>query len=429
MESFIPLIVAFAMIFFAIPIPVCLLAGTFVYFAFINTGLPLTGVIQNIITQNMAQGLLAPLFYIVGGTLMAHTGIAGRLLNFCDCLLGHKNGGLAYVNVLLSTINGGMSGSCTADAAYECKMLVPEMNKRGYPVAFSAAVTAATGLITPIIPPGTGLIVYAIMADVSVGRIWVSGYLPGIALCLAMMFVCYLYARKESWGKSRENRASAKEVLSAFKDSIFALLIPFFLIFGLRSGLFTAVEGGCVLLMLAVLIGIIYKTLRLDDIIPIVKESFECVANVMLICVSACGFTTYLSWERIPQKLSGVITSMTSNPIVFQLLVLAVLLFLGMFIDSLALLMVVTPMFVPIATMFGIDLIPFGLLLIIGTNIGCITPPFGALMFLCCKLCKTTVPAFTKYAWPFMLAMVVVCLWIIFFPSMITWIPNLVYGA
>ena len=199
MMSYLPVILAFGLMFFAVPVPVCLLAGTFLYFGVINTTLPLTSVIQNIVTQSMSTSMMAAPFFILAGAIMNYAGITSKLLDFCDCLLGHKEGGLAYINVLLSTLNGGMCGSANADAALQCKLLVPEMEKKGYPRAFSTVVTAASSLITPIIPPGVPLILYGIMTGVSVGKMWVAGYVPGIMLCIGMMLVCSVYAHKYHW--------------------------------------------------------------------------------------------------------------------------------------------------------------------------------------------------------------------------------------
>lgn len=428
MASYIPIIVAFSMMLLAIPVPVCLLAGTFVYFAFIDTTMPLTGVIQNLITQSMSNSMLAPPFFIVAGAVMAYSGITERLLDFCDCLLGHKKGGLAYVNVLLSTLNGGMSGSANADAALQCRMLVPEMTKKGYPQAFSTVVTAASSLITPIIPPGVPLILYALMANVSVGRMWVAGYVPGILLCIAMMIVCYLYARKYNWSSGREKRASGKELLHATARSSLAMLIPIFMIFGIRTGLFTAVEGGTVLLMLSIVIGVGYKSLKLSHIIPILKEAFKNTANVMLIVVSACGFSMYLSWERIPQHLAEWMMSVSASPYVFMALTFAVVFLLGMFLDGTAILMILAPLLCPVAASYGIDLVAYGMFVLVVMYIGCLTPPFGTLMYVTCNIVGTSIPDFCKYSWAFILAMSVICLIIAVFPGLITFLPNLVYG-
>ena len=428
MMSYLPVIIAFGMMLLAIPVPVCLLAGTFVYFAFIDTTMPLTGIIQNLITQSMSTSMLAPPFFIAAGAVMAYSGITERLLDFCDCLLGHKKGGLAYVNVLLSTLNGGMSGSATADAALQCRMLVPEMEKKGYPQAFSTAVTAASSLITPIIPPGVPLILYALMANVSVGRMWVAGYVPGFLLCIAMMIVCYFYAQKNHWGSGRDKRATGMELLRATVKSSLAMLIPIFMIVGIRTGLFTAVEGGTVLLMLSVLIGIGYKALKWKHFLPIMKEAFKNTANVILIVVSACGFSMYLSWERIPQHLAEWMMAVSTSPFIFMVLSFLIVFILGMFLDGTAILMILAPLLCPVASAYGIDLVVYGMFILVVMYIGCLTPPFGTLMYVTCNIVGTSIPDFCKYSWAFILAMTVICLLIALFPGVITFLPNLIYG-
>ena len=426
--AYIPVIIAFGMMVLAIPVPVCLLAGTFAYFGFINPTMPLTGVIQNLITQSMSTSMLAPPFYIAAACVMTYSGITERLLDMCDCLLGHKKGGLAYVNVLLSTLNGGMSGSANADAAMQCKMLVPEMEKKGYPRPFCTVVTAASSLITPIIPPGVPLILYALMSGVSVGRMWVSGYIPGFLLCIAMMIVCFFFARKNNWSSVRTERASGREIARSVWRSSLAMIIPLFMIFGLRTGAFTATEGGTVLLMLAIAIGICYRKLKISHVVPVIKEAFTTTANVMLIVVSACGFSMYLSWERIPQKLAEVMMGFSTSPAVFLILVVVLVFILGMFLDGTAILMILTPLLCPVAQSYGIDLIVFGLIVLVVMYIGCLTPPFGTLMYMTCKLTDVSIPQFCRYSWAFILAMLAVCLVMGLFPSVVTFMPNLIYG-
>lgn len=428
METFLPIIIAFAMMFLAIPVPVCLLAGTFVYFGFIDTTLPMTGVIQNLISQSMSTSMLAPPFFIVAGAVMGYSGITERLLELCDCLLGHKKGGLAYVNVLLSTLNGGMSGSCNADAALQCRMLVPAMVKMGYPKPFCTVVTACSSIITPIIPPGVPLILYALMTGVSVGKMWVAGYVPGFMLCVAMLIVCYIYAHKNNWKSGRETKATLKETLHAMYRASLALIIPLFLIFGLRTGAFTATEGGTVLLMLAIIIGLCYKTLKAGHFLTILKEAFQNTANVMLIVVSACGFSMYLSWERIPHMMAEWMMSVSDSKYVFLGLTIALVFILGMFLDGTAILMILTPLLYPVAQSYGIDLIVYGVVVLITMYVGCITPPFGTLMYLTCNLTDTSIPNFCRYSWSFIVAMLAVCGVVILFPGLVTFLPNLIYG-
>ena len=428
MESYLPIILAFAMMFFAIPVPICLLAGTFLYFGVINPTLPLTGIIQNIVTQSMSTGMLAAPLFIFAGAIMNYSGITARLLDVCDCLLGHKEGGLAYVNVMLSTLNGGMCGSATADAGLQCKLLVPEMEKRGYPRAFSTVVTAASSLITPIIPPGVPLILYAIMTGVSVGKMWVAGYVPGFMLCIGMLFVCYCYAHKYHWKSGREKRASAKELLNATVKGIWALLIPVFMIAGLRTGLFTATEAGSVLIILAIIIGIIYRSLRVEHIVPILKDAFLSTANIMLIIVSACGFSMYLSWERIPQMMASWMMSVSTSKYMFLLLSQIIVFCLGMFLDGTALLLILTPILYPMAQSYGIDLLQFGMIFLVILYCGEITPPFGTIMYVTSNITEVGIPEFCKYSWAFILVMISVCIIMAIFPGLPNFLPALIYG-
>lgn len=429
MLSYLPVLLAFGLMFFAVPVPVCLLAGTMLYFGVINPSLPLTSVFQNIVTQSMSTSMMAAPFFILAGSIMNYAGITGKLLDMCDCLLGHKEGGLAYINVLLSTLNGGMCGSANADAALQCKLLVPEMEKKGYPRPFCTAVTAASSLITPIIPPGVPLILYGIMTGVSVGKMWVAGYVPGIMLCIGMMIVCYIYAHKYHWKSARETRATFKELVRSIIKCFWALLIPVFMIVGLRSGFFTATEGGTVLIILAIAIGIIYRSLKLEHFKPIMIDAFRATANVMLIIVSACGFSMYLSWERIPHMMAEWMMTVSSNKYMFLFLSQLIVFILGMFLDGTALLLILTPLFYPIAQSYGIDLIQFGMIMLVNLYCGCLTPPFGTLMYVTCNLTDVSIPQFCKYGWAFIVVMLSVCLIMAVFPQIPTFLPNLVYGA
>ena len=428
MMSYLPVILAFGLMFFAVPVPVCLLAGTFLYFGVINTTLPLTSVIQNIITQSMSTSMMAAPFFILAGAIMNYAGITSKLLDFCDCLLGHKEGGLAYINVLLSTLNGGMCGSANADAALQCKLLVPEMEKKGYPRAFSTVVTAASSLITPIIPPGVPLILYGIMTGVSVGKMWVAGYVPGIMLCIGMMLVCSVYAHKYHWKSARDTRASGKELFRSILNAFWAMLVPVFMIVGLRTGFFTATEGGTVLIILAIVIGLIYRSLKPRHFKPIMKDAFRSTANVMLIIVSACGFSMYLSWERIPQMMAEWMMSVSTSKWMFLFLSQLIVFILGMFLDGTAHLMILTPLSYPIAQGYGIDLIQFGMIVVVSLYCGGLAPPFGTLMYVTCNLTNVSIPQFCKYGWAFILCMLSVCLIMAIFPGIVTFLPNLIYG-
>jgi len=426
---YIPIILAFILLLIGIPVVISLLGATLLYFAFITDTMPLTMVVQKMVSSNMSYTLLAVPYFLMVGTIMNSSGIVKRLMTFCDCLLGHKVGGLGQVNVLLSTINGGICGSGAADAAMQCKILVPEMSKRGYPIAFSAAVTASSGLIAPVIPPGVALILYAIMTETSIGRMFAAGYIPGILMCIVMMFTVAFISHKKHYPPSRDQRASLKEILFALKDSVWSLMIPLFIIVGLRGGLFTATEGAVVIIAVCFLVGLFYyKELSLKDLPKILKETFHSTGSIMAMILSAVVFGMYLSWARIPQNITTWMISFTDSTIVFFIMVNILLLVFGMFLDGTAMLMIMTPLLYPAAQAMGINVIQFGIMMIINASIGSLTPPLGGLMYVVCKLCNVTIADFVKHVWPFIIALMVLLILIMIFPQISTFLPDLIYG-
>ena len=427
--NWIPAILVFVLLALRVPVGVSFFSSAVIYFLFFNNMLPLTAMVQKMITANMSFTILALPFFLTVGVVMNYTSISDRCMNFCSTLLGHWRGSLAQVNVLLSTLLGGISGSSGADAALQSKILVPEMEKRGYSREFSAAVTAASSLISPIIPPGTGLILYATVTENSTLRMFAAGYIPGIMLCAAMMIVVEIVSIRKGYGKLREKKATLKEIMVSLKDSIFALLIPLFLLVGLRSGLFTPTEAGAITVLICVIIGaFIYRRLKPRDIIPILNEAFRSTGNVALIVISATMFGFYMSWEGIPQTITRAILGMTDNKYVYLLLVNLFLLFMGMLMDATPLTMIAAPILYPSAMEFGLNPIHFGIVMILNLAIGNLTPPFGGIMYQVCHHCKLQIPQFVKAAWPFILCMIIVLLMVTYIPVLATFLPDLLYG-
>lgn len=426
---YIPFCIAFIMIFMDIPVAISLIMGSLFYFAFMTDTLPLTMIIQKIVSANMATNLLALPFFIMIGSVMNYAGITKRLLRFCDSLVGHKVGGLAHVNVLLSTLNGGICGSGAADAAIQCKILVPEMEKRGYPTDFCAAVTAASGLIAPIIPPGNLMILYAVMAECSIGQMFVAGYIPGILMCAVEMAIVSYISHKRHYAPSRDRRASFREVLTGLKESVWALMIAVVLIIGVRFGFFTITEGAVVVILLSFLVGFfIYKELRGKDIPRIFVESFRSTASIMMMIIGALCFGMYLSWARIPQDISAWMLSISGNALVFMIMAMVLILLFGMFLDGTALLMIMTPLLWPVAQNYGINVYQFGILMIVNASIGSLTPPVGGLMYVCCNITKVGIPAFVRQALPFIIGLTLLMIAMMLVPEIITFLPGLVYG-
>lgn len=378
-EIWLPLILVFILLAIRIPVCMAFIGGAVFYFGFIATEMPLNMILSKMVSAGMNMNLMAIPFFITAGLLMNYTGITSRMMKFADLCVGHMWGGLAQVNVLLSTLMGGLCGSSNADAAMQCKMLVPEMEERGFNRAFSAAVTASSALISPMIPPGVMLILYASITENSVLDMFMAGYLPGILMCIVLMLAVTYVSHRDGYRPVREKRATAKEILHGLVECFWAILMIVVLIVGLRSGIVTATEGGAVLCVLCVFVGmIIYRELHPRDLVVVAKEAFASVANVFGIIISATVFGLYLTYAQIPQKLTSLILGMDVGPIGFLLLVNVMLLIMGMLIDSAAVLLIAVPLLYPVAMQLGIDPIHFGIVCILNLSIGALTPPFGA---------------------------------------------------
>ena len=426
--AFLPVIIVFLLYFSGIPIAYALFASSLFYFGVLNTGSPTDLILQKFITSTQSFPLLAIPFFVMAGSIMNYAGISTKLMSFADVLTGHLPGGLAQVNVLLSMLMGGVSGSANADAAMQCKMLVPEMEKRGYSKGFSAAITAASSAVTPVIPPGINLIVYALIAGVSVGKIFMAGYMPGIFMAICLMITVNIISKKRHYAPSREKRASAREIGRQAIDSIWALLFPFGIILGLRIGLFTPSEAGAVAVLYCIVIGaFVYKNLRPAHIPLVLRETIEGTSTVVLIIVAANVFGYYMSWERIPQMLTELLLGITQNKYVMLMIINVLLLVLGMFLEGGAALIILAPLLVPVVKGLGVDLVHFGLVCIVNIMIGGLTPPFGSMMFTCCSITGCELTTFVKECIPFIIALLVALLIVTYVPILTMFIPNLLY--
>lgn len=421
-----PLILVFILLAIRIPVCMAFISGAVFYFSFIATEMPLNMVLSKMVSAGMNMNLMAIPFFITVGLMMNYTGITSRMMKFADLLVGHMWGGLAQVNVLLSTLMGGLCGSSNADAAMQCKMLVPEMEKRGFNRAFAAGVTATSALISPMIPPGVMLILYASITENSVLDMFMAGYLPGVLMCILLMVAVTYVSHRDGYKPTREKRASLKEILRGFVECFWAIVMIVALIVGLRTGIVTATEGGAVLVVLCLVVGMfIYKELHLKDLIIIAKEAFSSIANVFGIIISATVFGLYLTYAQIPQRITQIILNMNTGRIGFLLIVNVMLLIMGMLIDSSAVLMIAVPLLYPVALQLGINPIHFGIVCILNLSIGAITPPFGATMYQCCNLCKVEIPDFLKQNKEQLIGLLITLLFVTFVPAISTFIPTI----
>lgn len=426
----IPVFLVFFLYFLGLPIVYSLFGATFFYFLVLDPSTKCWLILQKVMNSTQSFSMLAIPFFIMAGSVMNFGGISEKMMDFCECVTGHMKGGLAQVNVLLSMLMGGCSGSANADCAMQSKMLVPEMERRGYSKAFSAAITAASSAATPVIPPGVNLIVFCLIAQASLGRVFAAGYVPGILMSLSMMIVVAVIARKRNYPTTRDKFPPIKEVLRQAFISFWGLFFPFGIILGMRFGLFTPSEGGAVAVLYCFVIGgLVYRKLSLrKHFIPILLDTIAGTSSVVLIMVSASVFGQYMTWINLPKIVASSVLNLTTNKYVFLMLCNLILLIMGMFLEGGAALMIITPLLLPVARSLGVDVYHFGLVAIVNIMIGGITPPFGSMMFTTCGITGCPISAFLKEVWPFILCLLVVLLLLTFCPVLITIVPDLIYG-
>ncbi|NME35856.1 MULTISPECIES: TRAP transporter large permease [Fusobacterium] len=426
MNALSPVIVLFILFFLNIPIGFALMGSALFYFMFINQTMAMNMVIQQFVTSVESFPYLAVPFFIMVGSVMNYSGISEQLMNMAEILAGHMKGGLAQVNCLLSAMMGGISGSANADAAMQSKILVPEMIKKGFSPSFSAAVTAASSAVSPVIPPGTNLILYALIANVPVGDMFLAGYTPGILMTVAMMITVYIISVKRGYEPSREKMASPKEVFNQAMKSIWALAIPFGIILGMRMGMFTPTEAGGVAVVFCFLVGFfVYKQLKLKHIPIILMETVKSTGSVMIIIASAKVFGYYMTLERIPQIITQALMDFTDNKFLLLIVINLLLLFVGMFIEGGAALVILAPLLVPAVKGLGVDPLHFGVIFIVNIMIGGLTPPFGSMMFTVCSIVNVRLEDFIKEVWPFIVSLLVVLLIVTYSENIALFIPNL----
>lgn len=418
-------LIAFA-IFLLLNVPIAFVLGmtTIVYiFASGSVGLIDTAP-QRLYSAMENYGLLAIPLFMLAGELMNSGGITKRLIEFAQKFIGHFKGGLAYVNVVANMLLASIIGSATAQIAMMSRTMVPSMEKEGYSREFSAATTAAAGLLGPIIPPSMLFIIYGVGSGVSIGSMFMAGVLPGIVLALVFILLIALIGMKESWPV--QERARVKEVFQSFIKVIPALLVPITIIFGILSGKFTATESAAIACVLAIFVGVVfYRELNLKKIPQILSNTIMTTAVITLLIAMAGLFGWMLSFEQAPQKIAQWMVTLTDNPLLFLLIVNLFLLFIGMFMDGIAALIILVPIFTPLLATYGINPIHFGVIISINLTIGLLTPPVGSGLYIASSLSDVPLPKLIKAIWPFLLASFIALLLITYIPSLSLYLPTL----
>ena len=425
-EIAIALIVMLVLLFIKVPVFLSVIGGSAVYFLMNpDVGSLILG--QRLVSSIQNLSLLAIPFFVCSGVFMNYSGVTRRIMALCDILTGRLWGGLAQVNVLLSTLMGGLSGSSLADAAMEARMLVPEMEKKGMSKEFSSVVTAASAMITPLIPPGIAMILCGSLANVSIGKLFVSGIGVGILLCVGEMITVSVISKKRGYAPTRDHKLTWKEAAPVVKEAILPMCLPVIIIGGVRLGVFTATEAGAVAVAYSVLLGLFYRELDWKTIKAGLCETVYSTAGIMLIIGAASALSWVLTKERIPQMLTEAMLEVSSNKYVFLILMNLFLLFVGMFVEGNAAMIILVPLLFPIAMNYGINEVQFLMVIIFNMAIGSLSPPMGTLMFVVCNETKCKLKNFIIESVPFYIVLIVELLALTFIPFFTTGLVDLNY--
>lgn len=415
----------------AIGVPVGFSLGISGVFYFLqHPELPLATIVQLPISQTQSVTLLAVPLFIFAGSLMNSSGITTRLIKLAMQLAGHMRGGMAQVSVVLSTLMGGCSGSSNADAAMEARILGPEMLKQNYPRGYTAVVIGFTSLITSTIPPGVGMILYGTVGEVSIGRLFSAGIMSGLIMMAAFMLTVAITARIRKFPRAREKRASLKEIALSLKETIWALIFPIVLIGSLRVGLFTPSEVGAFACVYALVIGFfVYKEMTIKSLIATLKEAIRDIGGIMFMISMSAIFAYGIPMDQIPQKLTTLITGFTSSQFVVMAIIFVLYVIFGMFMDGSIVILLLTPILMPIVRSVGIDPVLFGVVTSIIVTMGILTPPVGIAMYIVNGILGVPMGEYLKESVPFFIVTILVGALLLIIPDIILFLPNMLYGV
>jgi len=369
--------------------------------------------------------LLAVPFFILAGELMNAGGITRRVVNFSKVLIGHLPGSLAQVNVVSNIIMAGFSGSATADAVAIGSIMIPAMKKDGYPPGFAAGLTASAACIGPIIPPSLVMVIYGAITGLSIGKMFLGGFIPGLAIGFGLMILVSLYARKYNWPCGEKPKIS--KVISAFMGAFLALLAPVIILGGIITGITTATEAGVIAAVYALIIGLfIYKEITFRQIPKILVNAAINTAVPVIIISCSSIFGWVLARQNFASSISNALFGITANTYVLYFLIICILLIIGLFVEGMAAMLIFVPVLFPLGAQLGYDPIHFALVIIITILIGTITPPVGLQLYVASSIAKVSISK--VFIWPFVAVMVAVLLLITYVPSLVTFLPSLIFG-
>ena len=415
------LFVFIALLLLGLPIGFAMLGSSMLVIGL--EGIPVSVVAQRVATSVQSFPLLAVPLFTLAGSLMNESGISERLFNFTRAFVGHIRGGLAQTAIVGNIFLSGISGSSVADCAATSRVFVPQLTQAGYGQGFAAAVCAAAATLGPIIPPSILMVIYAWQANVSLGDLFIAGLIPGLIMALAMMLVIGITAHQRGFPK--DAGFSGQRLWHAFKEALWALAMPILILVGFRMGVFTATEIAAVACAYSLIVGLfVYRTLTWKGLPEILLTTGRETAAILVIAAGAAPFGWILGVEQAPQHVAELLTSISREPWVILLILNIALLIAGMFMETLAIMIILVPILIPLLTELQINLLHFGIVLLVNLVIGQITPPVGVLMFVASSVSKTHLGLIVKEIGPFVFALITALALLTYVPWLSLWLPE-----
>lgn len=418
------------LVFLVLGMPVAFAIGISGFAFFIIKGLPMSILVQKSISTTQSFTMLAIPLFILAGNLMNATGITRRLMRLANVLTGHMWGNIGQVSCVLSTLMGGVSGSAVADAAMETRILGPEMTRLGYAKGWAAAVNGLSGLIVATIPPSMGLIIYGTVGEVSIGRLFMAGWVPGLLMMILMMIATTLSARRLGYRPEHDKPASFREIMREIISSIWALLFPILLIVLIRFGIMSPSESGAFACAYAIFVGtVIYRELTWKVFIQTLKDSVQDITVITIILCFSGVFGYGIVFDNLTTAIASGLVSVTSNSTLLLFLVVLFLLLCGCFMETTVIALILTPILLPVMQRVGVDPVVFGMIMMTTVTFGVMTPPVGTGLYAVSDIMGCPIQETVRYGWMFYVAVILVVAFMVFFPDAVLWLPNLVYGA
>ena len=390
--------------------------------------IPISQLIQRMVSSLNSFPLLAVPLFIMAAQMMNSSGITERLFEFAKLLVGRMKGGLAQVNIVASLIFSGISGAALADVGGLGNIEIEAMDKQNYPREASAAITAASAVIGPIFPPSIPLIIYGAAAETSSMRLLIAGVVPALVIALALMIQVGYFARKHNYPRGVDRRFSAKEILVIAKRGLPSMFMPIIMMVGMLSGWFSPTEVAAIAVFYAIILSLFYKELTFKSFIDTCKETLQSTASVLFVVASAAIFAWVLTVEQLPQQASAMMLGISDNPVVLLLLANVILLIAGMFLESTAAIMILTPILLPPLMAAGVNPVHFGIVMVFNLMIGMITPPVGMSVYMLSPIVNLPVGKVFKAVMPYLIALISALILLTYIPQFSLWLPTMIFG-